>query len=68
MLSVLETLLNALLVIGTSVWGWLGLVAGFGGGFLVWHTLDAPSTRAPAAALAFIIIFMAFYWQEIKKK
>ena len=68
MLSLLETLLNTLLVIGTSVWGWLGLAAGFGGAFLVWHALESLAVRAPAAAFAFVIIFMAFYWQEIRKK
>jgi len=68
MLSVLESLLNTLLVVGTSVWGWLGLVAGLGGAFLVWHTLESSAARAPAAAFAFVIIFMAISWQEIRKK
>ena len=66
--SVIDALLNALLVIGTSFWGWLGLAAGFGGAFLIWHTLESSAARVPAAAVAFIIIFMAIYWQEIKKK
>ncbi len=68
MLSVLETLLNTLLVIGTSVWGWLGLAAGFGGALLVWHAFESSAARTPAAAFAFVIIFMAFYWQEMRKK
>ena len=68
MLSVLETLLDILLVVGTSIWGWLGLVAGLCGDFLVWHVLESTSARAPVAAFAFIIIFMAIYWQEFRKK
>jgi hypothetical protein len=68
MLSVLETLLNTLLVIGTSLWGWLGLVAGSGGAFLIWHTLEASASRAPTTALGIIIIFVAIYWQEMRKK
>ncbi len=68
MLSVLETLLNTLLVIGTSVWGWLGLAAGFGGAFLAWHALESSAVRAPTAAIAFVAIFIAFYWQEMRKK
>ena len=68
MLSVLETLLNTVLVVGASVWGWLGLIGGLGGAFFVWHTLDSSQVRAPAAAFTFAIIFMVVYWQEIKKK
>ena len=68
MFSVLESLLNTLLVIGTSVWGWLGLIAGFGGAFAVWHLMGASAARAPAAAVAFVGIFMVIYWREIGKK
>ena len=68
MLSVLETLLNTLLVVGTSVWGWLGLIGGLGSAFLVWNTLESSLARAPAAAFTFVIIFMAIYWQEVRKK
>jgi hypothetical protein len=68
MFSVLESLLNTLLVIGTSVWGWLGLVAGFACAFMVWHLMETSTARAPAAAVAFIVVFMLFYWQELGKK
>ena len=68
MFSVLESLLNTLLVIGTSVWGWLGLIAGFGGAFVVWHLLDTSPARAPASAVAFIGIFMVIYSRELGKK
>jgi len=68
MFSVLESLLNTLLVIGTSVWGWLGLIAGFGGAFVVWHLLGTSPARAPAAAVAFVGIFMVIYWRELGKK
>ena len=68
MLSVLEALLNTLLVIGTSLWGWIGLLAGFGGAILVWHALESFTVRGPASAVAFIAIFIAIYWREIQKK
>jgi hypothetical protein len=61
MLAVLENLLNTLLVIGTSLWGWLGLVAEFGGALLIWHTLELSAYRAPTAALGFITIFVTIY-------
>lgn len=68
MLSVLEALLDTLLVLGTSIWGWLGLVAGLGSAFLVWRVLETSEARAAAAAISFILVFIAFSWQEIKKK
>lgn len=68
MLSIVETLMNTLLVIGTSIWGWIGLAAGLGGAFIVWHVLVASEARAPIAALTFVILFMVISWQEIRKK
>ena len=68
MLSVIEALLNTLLVIGTSLRGWIGLLAGFTGAFLVWHAMESFTVRGPASAVAFIAIFMAIYWREVKKK
>lgn len=68
MLAVLETLLNTLLVLGTSIWGWLGLAAGFVAGYIAWSVLQPSPSAGPAAAVAFVSVFAAFAWQELRKR
>jgi hypothetical protein len=66
--AVLETLLNTLLVLGTSVWGWLGLAAGFFAAYVVWSVLHPSVSSGAAAAVAFAAVFAVFAWQELRSK
>jgi hypothetical protein len=67
MFTVLADLLDLLLVLGTSVWGWLGVAAGFGAAFLVWSLVDPQPARGVLSAVAFLATFMLFAWQELGK-
>jgi O-antigen ligase len=66
MLNMLGGLLELLLVLGTSVWGWLGVALGFGAAFVSWELLAQSSLRVPASAMAFVTVFMACAWQEVR--
>jgi hypothetical protein len=68
MFTVLGDLLDLLLVLGTSVWGWLGVAAGFGAAFLAWSVVEPQPARGLASAVAFIATFMLFAWQELGKR
>ena len=67
MITVLEDLLNFLLVLGTSLWGWAGVVFGLLAGWGTWH-FSPLSWRAPAAAFAFFLVFMVLAWQESRRR
>ena len=66
MINVLEGLLDLLLVLGTSLWGWLGVALGFGAAFLSWNLLAESATRGPVSAFAFLAIFVVCAWQELR--
>jgi hypothetical protein len=68
MLSVLETLVDTLLVLGKSIWGWLGVVIGLAASWLVWSYAGNSTPRGPLAAATFALVFMLFCWQELRKK
>ena len=67
MFTVLGDLLDLFLVLGTSVWGWLGVVGGFGAAFLAWSLLEPQPARGVVSALSFAVVFMLFAWQELGK-
>jgi hypothetical protein len=66
-LNILEGLLELLLVLGTSVWAWLGVVLGFCAAFASWELMAASSARAPVSAVAFVAVFMVCAWQELRR-
>ena len=66
MLNILEGLLEVLLVLGTSAWGWLGVALGFGAAFVSWELLASSVMRGPVSAAAFVVVFMACAWQELR--
>ena len=67
MFTVLGDLLDLLLVLGTSVWGWLGVVVGFGAAFLAWSVVEPQPARGLVSAVAFVVTFMLFAKQELGK-
>lgn len=67
MLTILGDLLDFLLVLGTSVWGWFGVVGGFCAAFLAWSVVEPQPFRGMVSVVAFIATFMLFAWQEIRK-
>jgi O-antigen ligase len=67
-LNILEILLELLLVLGTSVWGWLGVVLGFSAGFASWELMAASSARVAVSAVTFVAaVFMVCAWQELRR-
>jgi hypothetical protein len=67
MFTVLSDFLDLLLVLGTSVWGWIGVVGGLGAAFLAWSVVEPQPARGAASAIAFVVTFMLFAWQELGK-
>jgi uncharacterized membrane protein YhhN len=66
MLSIAEGLLHLLLIIGTSAWGWLGVVLGLGASFLSWELMSSSGMRGPVSAVVFVLVFMVCAWQELR--
>ena len=63
-----DDLINLLLTLGTSVWGWLGLLLGFAAAYLTWEGLPTLQGRGALSAVVFVAVFMVFAWQEIGRK
>ena len=68
MLSILNNLFELLLVLGSSKWGWLGLLFGLVISFSTWSLIESQLEKAAVSAIAFVAVFMAFAWQELGKR
>lgn len=66
MLTILESLFELLLVIGTSIWGWAGIALGFVTAYFVWTGLSSSDARGPVSAIAFLVVFMICAGQELR--
>jgi hypothetical protein len=68
MLSLLNDLFELFLVLGSSKWGWLGVGFGLVASFAAWSLIEIQPEKAVASAVAFVLVFMAFAWQELGKR
>ena len=68
MITIVETLIEMLVVLGTSRWGWIGVALGFAASFLVWEALPPFPARGVLAAIAFLVVFMLCAWRELGRR
>lgn len=64
----LDDLLSLILVLGTSVWGWLGLMLGLAAAYVAWEVLATLQSRSIASTVVFVGVFMVCAWQELRRK
>ena len=67
-MTAFDTFLDLLLVLATSKWAWIGVASGLACSYLVWRVADGHSSQVLASAAAFAVVFMAFAWQDLRKK
>lgn len=63
-----DDLISLLFTLGTSVWGWLGVLLGLAAAYLAWEGLPALHGRGVASAVVFVVVFMVCAWQELRRK
>ena len=63
-----DDLLSLFVTLGTSVWGWLGVVLGLAAAYLAWEGLSTLQGRGLVSAVVFVGVFMACAWQDLRRK
>lgn len=66
--NMVDDLFSLFLTLGTSVWGWLGVVLGLAAAYLAWEGLSTLQSRGFVSAIVFVGVFMACAWQELRRK